>query len=63
MITGDWTKNEDDYLVQAWPNYSASEIGAFLERSRSSVLGRARRLGIRKLSQPSIRPYGETNAE
>jgi hypothetical protein len=45
-MTMPWSQVEDRFLRDAWGHQSATEIGAFLDRSKSSVLGRAFRLGL-----------------
>jgi hypothetical protein len=49
----EWSTVEDRFLTTSWGIQSAREIGAFLERSRNSVLGRAFRLG---LGEPRLSP-------
>lgn len=49
-----WTDHDDDTLRQMWTiGLPAAEIGATLGRSKSSVIGRAHRLGIPHPTQPA----------
>jgi hypothetical protein len=45
-----WEPHEDAFLNASWGNTSVSEIAAFLFRSKSSVLGRAQRRGLKRLA-------------
>lgn len=52
MMRGVYTKNDDEFLCRSWGMLSAKDIGRALGgRSKNSVLGRAHRLGLRKLQE------------
>ena len=52
-----WTEAEDAYLIGNWSRKTAREISGHLGRARAAVLGRARRLGLRK-SDKEDEPVG-----
>jgi hypothetical protein len=59
-----WEPHEDAFLNASWGNTSVSEIAAFLLRSKSSVLGRAQRRGLKRLAGSAfgLRERGQAKA-
>lgn len=43
-----WTEKQVGILVRVWPFLTASQIGDRIGKSRSAVLGKVRRLNLKK---------------
>lgn len=51
----EWSKEEDCFLYQYYPNYNSGWISRQLKRSCSATMRRASKLGIVKLKLGSIK--------
>ena len=51
----EWTENDDNTLIDMWGKHlPASRIGVVLGKSKSAVIGRARRLGLEKRAPTNL---------
>jgi hypothetical protein len=43
-----WSDGQVNELIRLWPEKSASQIGRLINKSRSAVLGKVKRLKLKK---------------
>jgi len=59
-----WLDEEDEVLRREWRNMSGTQIGRLIGRTKNAVIGRAHRLGLRKLApQVKLLPVEHPAAE
>jgi len=63
MHPNGWTEREDQILKEYWGKKICQEIGDKIGRTKNSIIGRAKRIGLEKLKSVDTRPRKDRNPQ